>query len=318
MVHWGILSTAHINRRIIPAIRHSSRGHLLAVASRDMDRAQFYADEWHIPHAYGSYEDLLANTSIQAVYISLPNHLHTEWILKSLAAGKNVLCEKPMCLTLDELDQVEKAIQDTGLYVVEGFMHLYHPQIQLWKSIIQSGKLGEIHSIRSCFSFTLNRTSDNHRWDAKAGGGALWDVGVYPISFMQYLLDEPVLSCTASMYMKDNIDLSTSAQLEFNSGKTGQFFVSFRSNYSTETYVHGSLGQLYVSHPYTNPDACVARLRIGDEEVVLDVPRVYLYAGEIENMHDIILDHQVPKVPFQFSRQVLQTLLHLKSSTLKR
>jgi predicted dehydrogenase len=280
-----------------------------------MDRAQFYADEWHIPHAYGSYEDLLANTSIQVVYISLPNHLHTEWILKSLAAGKHILCEKPMCLTLDELDQIEKAMQATGLHVMEGFMHLYHPQTQLWKSIIQSGTLGEVHSIRSCFSFILNRTSDNHRWDAAAGGGALWDVGVYPISFMQYLLDESATEGTASMYMKDHIDLSTSAQLVYSAGKSGQFFVSFRSNYSTETIIHGSLGQLAVSHPYTYPDACVAKLRIGDEEVVLDVPREYLYNGEIENMHDIILRQDSPKVPFQFSRQVLQTLLHLKRNT---
>lgn len=312
MIHWGILSTAHINRRVIPAIRHSSRGHLMAVASRDLDRAREYASQWHIPHAYGSYEDLLANDSIQVVYISLPNHLHTEWIVKCLQAGKHVLCEKPMCLTLEELAVVEQAMKETGLFVMEGFMHLHHPQTWLWKSIIDSGVLGEVHSIRSCFSFLLDRDRNNYRWQAHAGGGALWDVGVYPISLMQYLFGETATHGTASSFIEDDIDLSTTAQLHFSDGKTGQFFVSFRSSFSTDLCIHGSEGQLHVSHPFTNVDACYARIKKGNTDERIDVPREYLYNGEIENMHDMILLQLPSRVPFAISKQVLQTLLHLK------
>jgi len=313
-VNWGILSTAHINRRVIPAIRHSGIGHLLAVASRDLDKAQEYAGQWHIPHAYGSYDDLLANDSIHAVYISLPNHLHTEWILKALASGKHVLCEKPMCLTLAELEKVEQAMQRTGLNVMEGFMHLHHPQTHLWKSIIDAGTLGEIQMITSSFSATLDRPEDNYRWDGDAGGGALWDVGVYPISLMQYLLGEVPHRVLAVMDKANGIDISTSGMLQFSDARTGYFFVSFQSDFSTDTCIHGTKGQLMISHPFTNVDACQAFIRSGNKTERVEVPREYLYAGEIENMHDMILSGKPSRVPLSFSKNVLQTIAMLLDS----
>jgi D-xylose 1-dehydrogenase (NADP+, D-xylono-1,5-lactone-forming) len=307
-VNWGILSTAHINRRVIPAIRHSGKGQLLAVASRDLDKAREYSEQWHIPHAYGSYEDLLANDSIHAVYISLPNHLHTEWIIKTLAAGKHVLCEKPMCMNMADLESIEDVMQETGLLVMEGLMHLHHPQTHLWKSIIDSGALGEIQNITSSFSFTLDRPEDNYRWDGELGGGAVWDVGVYPVSLMQYLLDEVPHHAMAAMDVQDGIDVSTSGMLQFKGAKSGQFFVSFRSEFSTDTCIHGTQGQLMISHPYTNVDACHAFIRSGNKTERIEVPREYLYAGEIENMHDMILSGAPSRVPISFSKKVLQTL----------
>lgn len=312
-IHWGILSTAHINRRIIPAIQHSGRGHLAGVASRDLAKAQQYASTWNIPIAYGSYEDLLADPDIQVIYISLPNHLHAEWIIKSLEAGKQVLCEKPMCLSLPEMESIEDACIRTGNFVMEGFMHLHHPQTHLWKSILDSGTLGDIHSLRSTFSFNLERPADNYRWHAAAGGGALWDVGVYPISLFQYLLGESPISVMASMHEENGIDQSTSAQLTYSGGRTGQFFVSFRSSFSTDTIIHGSAGQLHISHPFTNPDACVASIVRGNTKERLDVPRQYLYSGEVEAMHDFMLAGKIPVVTTSFSRKVLETILEVKS-----
>ena len=317
-VNWGILSTAHINRRVIPAIRHSGRGQLLAVASRDLDKAREYADQWHIPHAYGSYDDLLANNSIHVVYISLPNHLHTEWIIKALASGKHVLCEKPMCMTMNDLERVEQAIKKSGLLVMEGLMHLHHPQTQLWKTIIDSGTLGDIQNITSSFSFTLDRPEDNYRWDGGLGGGALWDVGVYPISLMQYLLNDIPLRVMAAMQMEEDIDVSTSGMLQFRNSQSGHFFVSFRSEFSTDTWVHGSKGQLMISHPFTNVDACHAFIRSGNKTERVEVPREYLYAGEIENMHDMILSGKPSNVPISFSKNVLQTLELLFNSESSR
>jgi len=307
-INWGILSTAHINRRVIPAIRHSDRGHLLAVASRDLDKAQEYAAQWHIPHAYGSYEDLLANDSIHAVYISIPNHLHAEWILKALQRGKHVLCEKPMCMNMAELQKVEQEIERTKLNVMEGYMHLHHPQTHLWKSIIDAGTLGDVQMITSSFSFTLDRPENNYRWDMDAGGGALWDVGVYPITLMQYLYNDVPQSATAIMDKAKGIDMSTSAMLEFSNARTGYFFVSFKSDFSTDTCIHGTKGQLMISHPYTNVDACQAFIRNGNKTERIEVPREYLYNGEIENMHDMILDGKPSHVPLRVSKNVLRTL----------
>ncbi|MDZ4746924.1 MAG: Gfo/Idh/MocA family oxidoreductase [Saprospiraceae bacterium] len=313
IIHWGILSTAHINRRIIPAIQHSERGHLAAVASRDLAKAHQYASTWNIPKAYGSYEALLEDREIQVIYISLPNYLHAAWTIKALEAGKQVMCEKPMCLSVAEMDCVEEACNRTGNLVMEGFMHLHHPQTYLWKSIVDSGVLGEVHSLRSAFTFNLERPADNYRWNAAAGGGALWDVGVYPISLFQYLLGESPVSALASMYEENGIDQSTSAQLTYTRGRIGQFFVSFRSSFSTDTVIHGSAGQLHISHPYTNPDACSASIMKGNTTEHLDVPRQYLYSGEVEAMHDYILAGKIPLVTTSFSRNVLETILKMKN-----
>ena len=312
-IKWGILSTAHINRRIIPAIRQSRRGILYGVASRNIEKARAYASQWEIPNSYGRYEEMLDDKNIDVIYISLPNHLHTDWIIRSLEAGKHVLCEKPMCLSIDEFDAVEKAVAKTGLTVMEGFMYLHHPQTQLWKTIIDRGDLGEIHSIRSCFSFKFERGADNYRWNAEEGGGALWDIGVYPVSLFQYLYGLPAQEAFAFQNKENGIDLSTSGMLEYGDGCTGQFFVSFRSAFSTETIIHGSDAQLFISHPFTNVDACKAYIRRNDDIENLDVPRQYLYSGEVENMHDIILDGKSPYVSLDVSRNVLKTILSLKS-----
>jgi xylose dehydrogenase (NAD/NADP) len=311
-INWGILSTAHINRRIIPAIQHSTRGHLAAVASRDPAKASAYALQWNIPKSYGSYDELLANEDIDVIYNSLPNHLHTEWTIRSLEAGKHVLCEKPICLSLEELDAIDIACKRSGNYVMEGFMHLHHPQTHLWKSVLDSGVLGEIHSLRSCFSFNLERPADNYRWNPEAGGGALWDVGVYPISLFQFLLEESPSFGTASMHEQNGIDVSTSVLLQYTDGRTGQFFVSFQSVFSTDTVIHGSTGQLHISHPYTNPDACQAYIQKGNNRERLDVPRQYGYFGEVEAMHDYLETGKCPAVTLDFSKTVLDTILMLK------
>ncbi len=311
-VQWGILSTARINRRIIPAISNSARGNLLGVASRDITKATEYASQWEIPLAYGTYEELLANKDINIVYISLPNHLHAEWIIKSLKAGKHVLCEKPMCLSLVEMDAIEEASRLTGLTVMEGIMYLHHPQTHLWKSIIDSGSLGEIHTINSRFSFNFDRGPENYRWDPEAGGGALWDVGIYPISLFQYLYRSSAKAGHASMYHENNVDLSTTALLEYGDGRTAQLFVSFRSAYSTDTIIQGSNGLLNISHPFNNVDFCKAYIQRDSGIENLEVPRQYLYSGEVENIHDIILNGQSPHVTLDDSRNVLKTILNLR------
>ena len=311
-VQWGILSTAHINRKIIPAIEQSIRGNLLGVAGRDLHKTKTYAGLWKIPRAYGSYDAILADTDIDVIYISLPNHLHTEWIIKSLEAGKHVLCEKPMCLSLKEFHLIKQTVEKTGLHVMEGLMHLHHPQTQFWKSIVDNGELGEVHTISSCFSFRLEQNTENYRWDPAAGGGALWDVGVYPVSLFQYLYGGTPVSGYAFQDIENNVDHTTAALLDFGHGRTAHFFVSFKSSFSTDTIIHGTEGQLCISHPYTNVDICKAYILRDSKMEDLDVPRQYLYSGEIENMHDMILEKKQPVVTLDSSRDVLETILNLK------
>ncbi len=311
-IRWGILSTAHINRRIIPAIRMSCRADLAAVASRNAEKVKIYAAEWDIPRAYETYDQLVEDPAIDVIYISLPNHLHTEWILRSMAAGKHVLCEKPMCLSLEDLDIVTEYAERSGRVLMEAVMHIYHPQTELWKSIIREGRIGDVHSLRGAFTFNFDRAADNYRWNPESGGGALWDVGVYPISLFQYLLDEVPVSCLCTMYEENGIDLSTSALLQYEKGITGLFFVSFRSVYTTDTVIQGRTGQLHISHPYNNADICQAYIQRGDQIEHLVVPREYLYCGEVEAMHDAIAGVQPPKFSLEDSRNVLATQIRLR------
>jgi predicted dehydrogenase len=166
--------------------------------------------------------------------------------------------------------------------------------------------------ITSSFSFTLDRPENNYRWDMEAGGGALWDVGVYPISLFQFLYDDTPKTGFASMHNENGIDLSTTAQLDFGHGRTAQFFVSFRSAWSSDTIIHGSEAQLYISHPYSNADVCEAYIRRNDKIENIEVPRQYLYSGEVENMHDVILGGKEPGVTLENSRNVLETILKLR------
>lgn len=311
-ISWGILSTALINRRVLPAIVQSSRGELLGIASRDAVKAKEFADLWKIPKSYGSYDGLLADPKIDVVYIPLPNHLHTPWIVRSLEAGKHVLCEKPMCLTMEDMDIAEYVSEKTGCHLMEGFMHLYHPQTHLWKRIIDEGRIGQLHSMRSCFTFNFDRDPDNYRWKSQYGGGALWDVGVYPVSLFQFLANEIPVAGLSVMYEENEIDYSTTALLKFDSGLTGQFFVSFRSGYTTDTVIHGSLGQLHISHPYSHIENCKAYLQLEDRIEELELPKDYLYAGEVEAMHDWILHEKKPIGSLDTSRNVLSTILNLK------
>ena len=186
-LNWGLLSTARINRALIPPLNASKRARLLAVASRSQSSAEAYAREWKIPRALGSYEALLADPEIDVVYNPLPNNLHAEWTIKALRAGKHVLCEKPMTLTLAEMDEISAVSRETGKIVTEAFMYRHHPQTLKVKEIVENGTLGKLQLIRGAFTFTLTREGD-YRSDPAMGGGSIWDVGCYPISYARTLV----------------------------------------------------------------------------------------------------------------------------------
>jgi D-xylose 1-dehydrogenase (NADP+, D-xylono-1,5-lactone-forming) len=176
ILNWGLLSTANINRALITPLRASKRNHLLAVASRSQESADVYASERKIPRAHGSYEALLSDPEIDVIYISLPNHLHAEWTIKAVAAGKHVLCEKPLALNVHEVDAVKTAAQKHGRVVAEAFMYRHHPQTLKVQEIVKSGSLGTVKLIRGSFSFVISRKDDIRLLDPAMGGGSIWDI----------------------------------------------------------------------------------------------------------------------------------------------
>jgi predicted dehydrogenase len=191
-IRWGVLSTARITDALIGPIKQAERSELVAVASRSLDKASAFAQENGIPQAYGSYEELLADPTIDVVYIPLPNSLHCEWTVKAAEAGKHVLCEKPLVTTMQEMDRIEAAAGANNVTVFEAFMYLNHPQMLKVKEMIAEGRLGNLRFITSWMGFYL---PPENNWDFRLnpamGGGSMWDTGVYPNSLCVSLAGLP-------------------------------------------------------------------------------------------------------------------------------
>jgi predicted dehydrogenase len=184
---WGVLGVASIaTRKVIPAMQRGSRTEIAAIASRDINKARACADELGIPRAYGSYEELLADPAIDAVYNPLPNHLHVPWSIKAAEAGKHVLCEKPIGLSSDEARRLIAVRDRTGVRIGEAFMVRSHPQWIRAKQILASGEIGELRAILGAFSY-FNRDPENVRNVLDWGGGGLFDIGCYPIQISRFL-----------------------------------------------------------------------------------------------------------------------------------
>lgn len=311
-VRWGLLSTANINRRLIPAIRASARGDLVAVASRTAEQAAAYAEEWQIPHAFSSYEAMLSSGAIDAVYIGLPNHLHAEWTVRALHNGLHVLCEKPFTLTLKEVDEVIEAATATGGIVTEAFMYRHHPQTEMVGAWLKEGRLGDIELVRGVFNFRM-RNRDNVRLVAAYGGGSLWDVGIYPLSFAQFVYGQAPAQVMAMQSVGESgVDETFVGQMLYAGGGLAQISSSFRTPYHTALEIVGSEGRLHLTRPFTGVEDGVVTFYDEDGKAqVLDIPQQELYLGEVEDMHAAILDGKAPTISLQETRDHVRTALAL-------
>ncbi len=313
-LRWGLLSTARINRALIPPLRVSPRNRVAAVASRDLAKAQAYAAQWDIPRALGSYEALLADPDIDVVYNPLPNHLHAEWTIRALQAGKHVLCEKPLALSLAEIDAILAAAQAAGRVVMEGFMYRHHPQTARVKTLLEEGAVGELHLIRGAFTFTLSDPA-NVRLRADWGGGALWDVGCYPVSYARFLAGaEPEAVFAWSIVGRGGVDEAVVGQLRFPGGVLAQFDCAFRSAFRAHLEVVGSQGTLQIPVPFKPGLRETLTLKRGDVTETLDVPGQELYLGQVEDMADAILLGKTPRLSLADSRHNTAALLALHRS----
>jgi predicted dehydrogenase len=296
VIRWGLLGTARINQAIIPRLHEGARHELVAVASRDADRAAHYAREWSIPRAFGSYDALLADPGIDVVYIPLPNALHAEWSVRAMRAGKHVLCEKPLALTVAEVELLGRVARETGRIVTEAFMYRHHPQTHAVRAMVADGAIGEPRLVRGGFSFSLTRPG-NVRLDPDLGGGALWDLGCYPVSHARYVLGrEPVEACCTQVVGETGVDLTSLGHLRFEHDAMCQFDCSFRAAPRASIEIVGTEGTIDLATPYKPGlrESIVLRRDGGTE--IRHVEGAPLYAGELDDMASAALDGAAPAV----------------------
>ncbi len=301
ILNWGFLSTARISRALIPPLQVSKRNELLAVASRSRETADAYAKEQRIERAYGTYEALLADPDVDVIYNPLPNHLHAEWTIKAVEAGKHVLCEKPLALSVDEVDAIHAAARAHGRVVAEAFMYRHHPQTLKVQEIVKSGSLGVLKLIRGSFSFVLSRENDvrlNPAW----GGGSIWDVGCYPISYARSVVgEEPVEVFGWQVEGPTGIDETFIGQMRFASGVHAQFDSSFVIPLHAFMEIVGSEGALSIPRPFKPGVNEKIYLTRDEKTETITIKGQELYLGEVEDMADAILLGREPRISLEDS-----------------
>jgi len=315
VLRWGILGAARITRSVVPALRAAQGHELVAVASRSIDKAREHAAQWSIPQALGSYEALLAAPDVDIIYIPLPNSLHAEWTIRAAEAGKHVLCEKPLALTVDEVDRITAAAERAGVVVAEAFMYRHHPQTLRLKQLIDEGAIGELQLIRSAFTFNLDRPGDVRRV-LDLGGGSIWDVGCYPISLERFLAGaEPREVFGRAIVGSSGIDEGFAGQLMFNDGLYAQFDSGFRAPFRTHAEIVGTTGAITVTRPFKPTRSEVMLLNRG--ESVEEIPVTTddeLYLGQVKDMGDAILNGTPARVTLADSRGNVATIRALLDS----
>jgi predicted dehydrogenase len=282
----GIVSTADINRKVIPGAHASEKVELVAVASRDQSRAEEYARTWEIERAYGSYEALLEDDEVDAVYISLPNTMHREWSIRSLEAGKHVICEKPFSRRPDDVEQAFDAAERTGRLLTEAFMYRHNPQTTRAAELVREGAIGELRVIRSAFSYSLY-DAENIRLRTDVDGGSLMDVGCYCISGSRLFAGEPE-SVHGNAYIgPSGTDWVFAGSMRFAGDVVALFDCGTSLPERDELEAIGTEGSLFLDDPW-HCQQPVIELRRADGTERIELEPVDSYRLELENLADAI------------------------------
>lgn len=273
-LRWGVLGTARIVRKTVPALQETKNGAVVGIASRSDAKAREYAEKHAIPHAFGLYDALLSSPDIDAVYITLPNALHHEWTLKALRAGKHVLCEKPLAISAAECRDVERVADETGLKVLEGFMYRFHPRFEKLQELLRAEVVGQPTFIRVAHSFAAEDKS-NIRWSSRLGGGALFDVGCYCVNLSRTLAGgEPSEVSAFANYKaaadEGHVDTSIAGLVRFPGGVTALFDCGMNLERRNHLEIVGTKGRLYLDSPFSSleEDSVIEEHHFGQESVV--------------------------------------------------
>jgi xylose dehydrogenase (NAD/NADP) len=281
-VRFGFLSTARINRRLLAAADKTDAAQVVAVASRRPDRAEAYAVEHGIPRAHGSYERLLEDPEVDAIYISLPNSLHVEWSVRALAAGKHVLCEKPLTRNPHEAEEAFAAAERAGLVLMEAFMWRHSPQTAKLLQLVQGGVIGQLQLVRATFSFPVEGRR-NIRLDPALEGGALMDVGTYCVSAARLLAGEPERVYGEQVIGDTGVDVLFAGVLRFARGVVGGIDAGMELPRRDGLEAVGSEGSLVIPDPWL-ARRLVLHLGRGESREEIALPPADPYRLELENM----------------------------------
>jgi predicted dehydrogenase len=291
-VRWGIISTARINSKIVRAAAGSGLVEVAGIASRQLERAQAAARSLGLQRAYGSYEALLADEEIEAVYISLPNSLHFEWSARALEAGKHVLCEKPLSRHPGEVEALFDKAQEGALILSEAFMYRHHPQTRRLSQLIEQGAIGELRLVRAAFSFTLTDPR-NIRLRPELDGGALLDVGCYCLSAARLLAGEPLSAHAEAWFGPSGTDWVCAGTLRFPGDVLAVFDCGTALPPRDELEAIGSEGSLFLDDPWRGIEARIEYRHAGANEVITVEP-ADPYRLELENLSAAIRGRDAP------------------------
>ncbi len=302
-VRWGVLSTANIAiKKVLPAMKREEHVELAAIASRKKERSEEVARRLGFARAHGSYEELLADPEVDAIYNPLPNHLHVPWSIKALEAGKHVLCEKPIGLSVAEAEELQAVgRRHPDLKLMEAFMYRHHPQWVKAKELVDSGEIGTLKSIQSFFSYN-NANPNDIRNQADIGGGGLMDIGCYPISVARFIFQaEPErVSATIEYDPTFKTDTYGSAILQFNAGTAAFSYSTLLEPYQ-RVNIYGTEGRVEVMIPFNAPPdrPCIVNLQKDGivSEIKLETADQYGIQGEL--MSQAILNDAPVPTPFE-------------------
>ncbi len=309
-IKWGVLGTADIARgQTIPAMRQASSCELYAIAGRSLEKAELYKNTFGFERAYGSYDELLSDPHVEAVYIPLPNHIHCEWSIKALNAKKHVLCEKPLALSETQAEAMFRAAEENGVFLMEAFAYLHSPFLDAVKAELDSGAIGEIRYMESSF-ITSRRPDTDIRLHRETGGGAWYDLGCYPLSMALWMLGrEPDQVDAAAQFSPEGIDLFTAALLLYEDGPVAKLDCGMLVPVSRLDRFHicGTKGEIcspiYFNQPGTIPYT-VIRSGVREEKNVFSPNN---YQLEVEQLGRCILSGETPRVSKEFSLRCART-----------
>jgi D-xylose 1-dehydrogenase (NADP+, D-xylono-1,5-lactone-forming) len=298
-VRWGILGAAGIaKRRVVPAMQQSQHNEVVAIASRTIDKAKAFAGELNIPKAYGSYEELIADPNIDAIYNPLPNSEHATWSILCAEAGKPTLCEKPLAKDATEAQTIVDAFARRNILFAEGFMYRFHPQTVKVKELVDSGVVGDFTSMQATFTFRI-RSEEDIRLSKPLAGGGLMDVGCYCVNVMRLMTgQEPERArAIARVGIKSGVDEWLAGILAFPSGVIGHFDCGVRAQRTHSYEIRGTEGRIlveagFVAEPHESP---VIRIWRGDQYEEITIPGVNQYTLMADDFAEALLNNRPPR-----------------------
>lgn len=317
IVRWGIIGNARINRRLVPGLQLAPNAELIGVASRTAESAEQAAAKWGAPKAYASYEALLADPEIEAVYIPLPNNLHAEWAIKAAEAGKHALVEKPIALNVADVERITEAAERNNVLVMEAYVYIYHPQHTRVRQLIDNGTIGEMRLFHASLAFVPDFSKFNIRLVPELGGGATWDVGCYGVSASRLLFGREPLSvyAEASSRPGTSVDTSVAAILDYGDGHRALLDYSFEYGRNSFYEVYGTNGSIAIDNMWQEPNV-PARVTITTPEGkrVEEFPLINHFALEVETFSRAILEKQPAPLPLSDSAANTYAIVKLLES----